>query len=62
MICYACNKSWPEQGPEPFWVCPNCKKERNEHPPLLPMYWIINPREQDAIRNVAKKAEVSSHD
>lgn len=55
--CYACNKYDPNQPPEPFWICPNCKQEYNEHPPLLPMYWIINPREQDGIRKMAEGKE-----
>jgi hypothetical protein len=53
--CYACNKFYPQQPPEPFWICPKCKGEQKEHPPLLPLYWVINPREQDGIRQLAKQ-------
>lgn len=57
--CYACNKLYPQQDPVPFWICPKCTGKRNEHPPLLPMYWIINPREQDNIRKVAQGKETA---
>lgn len=49
MICYGCNTSYPEQGPETFWICPECKggMVAEPTPGRVSMYWSLNPREQD---------------
>lgn len=49
MICYACNTTYPQQSPEPFWICPECKGDLLPEPTpgLLSMYWSLTTREQD---------------
>ncbi len=31
MICYACNRRIPDAGPEPFYICPDCKAGRTAY-------------------------------
>lgn len=47
MICYSCNTDYPHAAPEPFYICPACKGEPQPTPALLPLYWFLNPREQE---------------
>lgn len=50
MICYACNKNYPQADPEPFWICLNCKQPESEMPDVR-FFWYKPVGEQMHLSN-----------